>query len=110
MRGAESVVGAFLAPRKPGDAALLAQLAHLLAPPGEDLVAVGLVADIPDQPVLGRAENVMKRDGELDRSEVRRKVSAGRRHRVEDEGAKLRRHLRKAAPIELAKVRGVVDR
>ena len=34
---------------KPRDAAELAQRAHALAPAGQDLVRIGLVADVPDQ-------------------------------------------------------------
>jgi hypothetical protein len=33
---------------KPRDAAELAQAVHAVAPPGEDLVRIGLVADVPD--------------------------------------------------------------
>ncbi len=32
-----------------------------LAPAGEDLVRIGLVADVPDQPVVRRVEHVMQR-------------------------------------------------
>ncbi len=71
MRGAEGVVLALFAPRKSGDAALLPQRAHAIAPPGEDLVAVRLVAHIPHDAILGRAEDVMQRDRELDGAEVR---------------------------------------
>jgi hypothetical protein len=34
-----------------GEAAALAQGADAVAPAGEDLVRIGLVADVPDQPV-----------------------------------------------------------
>src|SRR5687768_17724944 len=45
---------------------------------GEDLVAVRLVAHVPDQPVDRRVEDVVQRDGELDRAQVRGQVPAGR--------------------------------
>ena len=46
--------------------------ADAVAPPGEDLVRIGLVADIPDQPVARRVEDVMQRDGQLDHAQARR--------------------------------------
>src|SRR5713101_6611900 len=42
----------------------------------QQLVDIGLMADIPDELVLGRAENVVQRQSELDDAEVRAKVSA----------------------------------
>jgi hypothetical protein len=36
-----------------GQAAALAQRADAVAPAGQDLVRIGLVADVPDQPVAG---------------------------------------------------------
>ena len=89
MRGAEGVVLALVAARKAGDAAELAQRGHALAPAGQDLVRIGLVAHVPDQPVVRRVEDVMQRDRELDRAEVRRQMAAGLRHALEDELAQL---------------------
>jgi hypothetical protein len=37
---------------KPAQAAELAQAWHALAPPGQDLVRIGLVAHVPHQPVI----------------------------------------------------------
>ena len=54
MRGAERVVFALGALGEAGQAAALAQRADAVAPAGEDLVRIGLMADVPDQPV-GRA-------------------------------------------------------
>jgi hypothetical protein len=50
---------------------------HALAAAGQDLVGVGLVADVPDQPVVRRVEDVMQGDGQFDRAEVGRQVAAG---------------------------------
>ena len=80
MRGAEGVVLALVAARKARDAAELAQRRHPLAPAGQDLVRIGLVADVPDQAVVRRVEDVVQRDRQLDRAEVRREVAAGLRH------------------------------
>lgn len=70
VRGAEGVVFAFVAARKARQAAQLAQAAHALAPPGQDFVRIGLMAHVPDQPVVGRVENVMQRHSQLDRAQI----------------------------------------
>ena len=110
MRGAERVVLAFLAARKARGAAPLAQLRHLRAAPGQDLVRVRLVADVPDDAVARRVEDVVQRDRQLDGAEVRREVAAGLRDRVQQEGAKLARELRQLARGKPAQVGGRVDR
>jgi hypothetical protein len=51
--GAEGVVLALVAPRKAADAAQLAQRVHAVAPAGQDLVRVGLVAHVPHQRSCG---------------------------------------------------------
>ena len=73
-----------LSPRrgKPDGPPALAQLGHRLAPAGQDLVRVGLVADVPHDAVVRRVEDVVQRDRELDRAEVRRQVAAGLRDRL----------------------------
>ena len=70
MRGAERVVVAFCAAREARQAAALAQGPDPVAPAGEDLVRIGLVADVPDEAVAGRIEDVMQADGQLDDAEA----------------------------------------
>ena len=53
MRRAERVIFAFGALGEAGQAAALAQGAHARAPAGDDLVRIGLMADVPDQTVSG---------------------------------------------------------
>ena len=48
-----------------------------VAPAGEDLVRIGLMADVPDDPVLRRIEDVMQRDGQFDDAEARAEMAAG---------------------------------
>ena len=79
VRRAEGVVLALAALGKPDSRPELAQRRHRLAAAGEDLVRVGLVADVPDDAVVGRVEDVVQRDRQLDRAEVRRQVAAGPR-------------------------------
>jgi RND family efflux transporter MFP subunit len=47
---------------------VLAQPRHALAPAGQDLVRVGLVADVPDDAVERRVEDVVQRDREFDQA------------------------------------------
>ena len=55
------------------EAALLLDGVELVAAAGEHLVRIGLVADVPDEAVARRVEDVVQRDGELDRAEARRR-------------------------------------
>ena len=70
MRRAETVVltlGTFGETRK---TATLPQGANAVAPPGEDLVRIGLMSDVPDQPVLRGVENGMERHRQFDHAEA----------------------------------------
>ena len=82
---------------KPRQPAALAQRADAVAPAGEDLVRIGLVADVPDQPVVGRVEHIMDRDGQLDHAEPGAEMPAGDRHRRDRLGAQLVGELAAAA-------------
>ena len=57
--------------------------AHALAPAGEDLVRIGLMADIPDQLVVGRVEDIVQRHGQLDHAEAGAQMPAGHRHDID---------------------------
>ena len=104
MADAEGVVRALAALGKAGDAAVHAQAAHAFAAAGEHLVRVALVADVPDQPVLRRVEDVVQRDGQFDGAEVGRQVAAGLRHRFDQEVAQLAGQLRQLLALEAAQV------
>ena len=77
VRGAERVVFALRPFGEAGQAAALANRTDAIAPAGEDLVRVALVPDVPDQDVLGRVEQVMDRDRELDHAEPGAEMPAG---------------------------------
>jgi hypothetical protein len=79
------------------------------APAGEHLVRVGLVADVPDQPVLRRVEDVVQGDGQFHRAEVGGEMAAGLRHRLDEELAQFLRQLRQLLALELAQFGGAVD-
>ena len=77
MRGAERIVFALGALGETGQAAALAQRADAVAAIGEDLVRIGLMADVPDQPVGRRVENVVQRDRQFDDAEAGAEMAAG---------------------------------
>ena len=77
VRRAERVIFAFAALGEAGQAAALPQGADPVAPAGDDLVRIGLVADIPDQPVFGRVEDIVDRHGQFDHAKARTQMPAG---------------------------------
>ena len=80
MGGAERVVFALGALGEAGEAARLPQRADAVAPPGQDLVRIGLVADVPDQLVARRVEDVVQRHRQLDHAEPGAEMAAGDRN------------------------------
>ena len=61
---------------KPESPPPLRIVAEPLAPAGEDFVHVGLMADVPNQPIGRKIEHAMQRERQLDDAEVRREVAA----------------------------------
>ncbi len=104
MGRAERVVFALGALGEAGKPVLLAQRADAVAPPGEDLVRIGLVADIPDQPVVGRVEHVVQRHGQFDHAEPGAEMAAGLGNGVDQLGAQLLGNLRQFVFRQLAQV------
>ena len=102
MRGAESVVLAFDAAGKAGNAAPLPELCHAFAAAGQDLVRIRLMTDVPHQAIARRIEDVMQRDRQLHRTEVGRQMAAGPADRAYDEFAQLARELRQLVRIQPA--------
>ena len=94
MRRAERVVLALGALGEAGQPAFLAQRADAVAPAGQDLVRIGLVADIPDQPIFGRVEDVVQGDRQFDDAEPGAEMAAGDRHCIDKLGAQFAGQLR----------------
>ena len=106
MRGAERIVVALGALGEAGQAAAGAQRADAVAAAGQDLVRIGLMADVPDQAVARRIEDVMDRGGEFDDAEAGAEMAAGHRNRVDGFLTKLVGNLLHLLDLELAKVIG----
>ena len=73
---ADDVVLGLAAAGEPGEASVLADGVEALGPSGDDLVGVGLVADVPDDLVAGAFEDAVQGDRELDRAEAGGQMAA----------------------------------
>ena len=82
--GAVGIVRALGARGEAAETAGLADGGEAIAAAGEELVRVGLVADVPDDLVLGRVVDVVEGDGQLDDAEVGGEMAADLGDRVED--------------------------
>ena len=104
VRGAERVVFGFAAFGEARQPAAGAQRADAVAAAGEDLVRIGLVADIPDQPVFGGVEHIVQRDSELDDAEAGAEVATGGADGIDQFGAQFIGDLAQIAVFEFAQV------
>ena len=104
VAGAERVVFALGALGKARQAAFLPDGAHRLAAAGEELVRIGLMADVPDQPVVRGVEDVVQGDGELDDAEAGAQMPAGLGDGVDEVGAQFVGDLSQLAFLEFSQV------
>ena len=107
--GAKRVVFALGALGEAADTPALADGAHPVAATGHDLVRIGLVADVPDQFVVGRVENIVDGHGQFDHAKPRAEMAAGHRDGGDHLFANLVRQLLELALVELANVCRVLD-
>ena len=84
MARAEGVVFTLGAFQEAGDPAFLPQRLHLRVAPGEQLVRIALMADVPHELIARRPERGVERDRELDHTEARTDVAARARHDVDE--------------------------
>ena len=77
MPHAERVVFALVALRERRDAVLLLHGVDRVAATGQDLVRVALVADVPDEAVERRLEDMVQRDRQFDDAQPRAEMAAG---------------------------------
>ena len=103
------VVPALLPARVARQPAGLAELLEAGLATGDDLVDVGLVAGVPQDGVVGRLEDAVQRQGQLDRAEVRAEVAAVGGHGLHDEVPDLAGQLVELGVAERAQVGRLVD-
>ncbi len=80
MADAKGVVVAFGPFREAGQTAFAADASHGLFPSGQDLVGVGLMADVPHQAVARRIKDVVKGDGKLKHAQAGPEMTASLAH------------------------------
>ena len=109
VAGAHDVVLGLRDRAERSQAAVLADRAQLVAPAGQDLVRVSLVADIPEDLVARGLEHRVQRHRQLAGAEVRAEVPADLADRVDDVLAHLLRELCELLLGEPVQVLGAVD-
>ncbi len=110
MSYAERVVLALRTGGERRKSAVLLDGVQPVAAPGEHFVRVGLVTDVPDQPVARGVEHVVQSDRQLDRAEARGEMAAARADAVDQELAQLACQRRELACGQAAQIRRAVDR
>ena len=83
MRCAERVVFALGTLGEAGKSAALTKCTDAVAPASENLMRVGLVADVPDQLVAGRVEHVVQGNGQFHDAEPGTKMASGFGHSID---------------------------
>ncbi|MNS64699.1 hypothetical protein D3C72_978350 [compost metagenome] len=106
---AEGVVFALGPLGEARQAAALTQGADAVATPGQDLVRIALMADVPDQDVLGRLEHMVQGHGQLDHAQRRAEVASGDGDGVDGLGPHVVGQLLQPRDIEPAHVGGNGD-
>ena len=109
MAGAHDVVLALGDAAERREALVLADRRELVAAAGQDLVRVGLVADVPEDLVARGVEQRVQRDGQLAGAEVRAEVPADLTDRVDDVLADLLSDLRQLFLAEGVQVLRALD-
>jgi len=110
MRSAERIVFALATLGEAGETAGGAQGADTVAATGENLVRVGLVADVPDDAVTRRIEDVVECGGQFDHAETCTEVAASDGHCVDGLLAQLVGDLTNLLDLELAQIFRCPDR
>ncbi len=109
MGRAERIVIALGPFGETGKPATGAQGADAIAAPGQDLVRIGLMANVPDQAIAGRVEDVVDGRRQFDDTEAGAEMSAGDRDGVDGFLAQLIGDLLDLLDLESAQIVGGLD-
>src|SRR3954470_12289699 len=104
MCGAERIVVAFGSLGETGQSAAGAQGADTVAASGQDLVRIGLMADVPDQTIAGRVENVVQGRGQFDDAQSGAEMPPGHRDSIDGFLAQFVGDLSHLLHLELAQI------
>jgi len=106
---AKGIVGALAAFGETADSPILADAVKSLTPAGDDLVGVGLMADIPDDLVLRGIQDMMEGEGQFDHAERWGKVAPGLAGGLNNIVADLPRQLGQLGDVKILDIRRRVD-
>ncbi len=109
MAGPHDVVLGLVDRAERGQPVVLADRVQLVTATGQDLVGIGLVADVPEDLVVGRIEQRVQRDGELAGAEVGAEVAPDLPHGRDDVLAHLLGYLLQLLVGQAVQVLGAVD-
>jgi hypothetical protein len=109
VAGAEGVIFALGALAEAGQAARLAQGADAVPAAGQHLMRIGLMADVPDELVVRRVEDMMQRDGQLDDAKSGAEMAPGDRNGRDQLLPELGGKLRQLMVLKPAQIRRYVD-
>ena len=110
MAGTEGIVFGFLALAETGNATELTELFESVASPGQHLVRVALMTDVPDDVVVGHVKDVVQGDGQLDDAEGRTEMAAGFGNGLDDLPPELVGELLQILHAKVLHVGGILDR
>jgi hypothetical protein len=108
MARAEIVIVAFGTTRETGKPAFLAQGANAVAPAGQDFMRITLMADIEDQPVFGRVEDLVNGNRQFHHAEAGTQMATGLRHRVNHLVAQFPCQFRQVTIVDLLEIGGEI--
>lgn len=110
MAGAKGVINAFFPVGKSTDPAELTVGVEYILPTCKQLMRIRLVADIPDEHIVGGIKDVVKGDGEFHHPKAGTQVSLLGRYDLDNVLSQLFRQRYELFGVELAQVRWVLDR
>ena len=109
VRRAERVIFGFGALGEAAEATALAQGANAIAPAGQYLVRIALMAHVPDQLVVGRVEHIMDGGGQFHDTQARPQMAPGHADGGDGFGAQFIGQLAELVGLQLAQVGGDLD-
>src|SRR5689334_18863271 len=109
MSGAERVIDGLIAPKESRKTVHLADRVKAVFAPGEEFVAVSLVAGVPDYLVIRGVENVVQSEGELGRAQGGAQVASASRNDLQNSVPNFPGELRQLIGPKLTKVSRFLD-
>ena len=110
MRRTERIIFAFAAFGEARQPAACPQRTDTVTPPGQYLMRIALMANVPDKLVIGRVEDIMNRSRQFDDAEPRAKMAACNRYGRNHFAAQFISKLTQLIRFQGAEIGGCVDR